>query len=29
MNLAGLRVVSALFREVERLQEEVRVLHRF
>ena len=28
MNLAGLRVISELFREVERLREEVRVLRR-
>jgi DNA-binding transcriptional MerR regulator len=28
MNLAGLRVISALFREVERLREEVRALRR-
>ena len=28
MNLAGLRVVSELFREVERLREEVRALRR-
>jgi DNA-binding transcriptional MerR regulator len=29
MNLGGLRVVSALFREVERLREEIRTLRRF
>jgi DNA-binding transcriptional MerR regulator len=29
MNLAGLRIMSGLFREVERLREEVRVLRRF
>jgi DNA-binding transcriptional MerR regulator len=29
MNLAGLRVISELYREVERLHEEVRVLRRF
>jgi DNA-binding transcriptional MerR regulator len=28
MNLAGLRVISELFREVERLREEVRALRR-
>lgn len=28
MNLAGLRVISDLFREVERLREEVRALRR-
>ena len=28
MNLAGLRVITELFREVERLREEVRVLRR-
>ena len=28
LNLAGLRVISELFREVERLQEEVRALRR-
>ncbi|MFA5262725.1 MAG: chaperone modulator CbpM [Opitutaceae bacterium] len=28
MNLAGLRIVSGLFREVERLREEVRSLRR-
>ena len=28
VNLAGLRVISALFREVERLREEVRALRR-
>ena len=28
MNLTGLRVVSELFREVERLREEVRALRR-
>jgi DNA-binding transcriptional MerR regulator len=28
MNLAGLRIISGLFREVERLREEVRALRR-
>jgi len=28
MNLAGLRLISELLREIERLREEVRVLHR-
>jgi hypothetical protein len=29
MNLAGLRIISELLREVERLREEVRALGRF